>query len=137
MSSTTRTSPPDGPARRLLRRARRYAVAPVVALLATGLALPAQSAWAFDTLQTQIVSDNPANWTPNVMDAQGSVRSIAQFGNTMIAGGNFTQVENYNSTTPVTRNNVFKFDASTGALDPNWAPSLDGLVYEVLVAPGG
>src|SRR4051812_32296159 len=78
----------------------------------------APSASAYDVRQTQIVTDNPADWTPNVVS--GEVRYLAQSGNTLIAGGNFTQVKNAGSSTVLTRTDVFSFNATTGVVDPNF-----------------
>jgi PKD repeat protein len=102
----------------------------VSALLAT-----AQPAMAYDVRQAQVVTDNPADYTPNVQD--GGVRYLAQTGNTMIAGGSFTKVANAGSSTILSRPYVFSFDATTGVVNPNFHPTLDGWVYAVVPAPDG
>src|SRR3954462_4634827 len=95
----------------------------------------APPALAYDARQTQIVTDNPADFTPNVVD--GGVRYIAQAGNKMVAGGNFTQVKNVGSTTALARPYTFAFDKATGVVDPNFHPALNGWVYAVVPAPDG
>jgi PKD repeat protein len=116
---------------------RRVATVASVALIGGGLMLPAEQALAFDSPQTTLVSDAPANNTPNVMDEPGQVRYFTQSGNTMIAGGQFTQVENPGSTTILTRNNIFSFDATSGIVNPNFAPNLDGMVRTLVIDSTG
>ena len=86
--------------------------------------------------QASIVSDNPANWTPNVLD--GSVKAIVQVGNTMIAGGLFNQIQGSGDTDPViTRPNIFAFDATTGVINNSFAPTVDGEVSALAVSADG
>ena len=85
--------------------------------------------------QGQIVSDDPVDWTPWVGD--GYIESIAQVGNKIIAGGSFSTVRAPNSPTTISRTNLFAFDATTGAIDPNFNPVLDGLVNAVVASPDG
>ena len=81
-----------------------------------------------------VVSADPADWTPNVLD--GQVKAIAKIGNTMYVGGLFTTVkEPGGADTP--RSNIFAFDATTGAIDPNFAPTLDREVDTLAAAPDG
>jgi PKD repeat protein len=94
-------------------------------------------AHAYDAAQSHLVSATPATWTPNVLDEPGDVRAIATAGNEIVAGGEFTQVENHGSTTALTRNNLFSFDKSTGVVDTSFVPSLDGLVHSVVVDSTG
>ena len=120
-----------------LPRLRRVAVAAALGVAGIGLvAFPVGSARAFDATQDRIVVDNPADYTPDVVSS-GSVRYLAQTGNTMVAGGNFTQVKNHGSGTTLTRNNLFSFDATTGVVDPNFAPNLDGIVHDLVISPDG
>src|SRR3954469_3453383 len=74
----------------------------------------------------QVVSANPADFTPQVMN--GSVIAITQVGNKVIAAGPFTQVSPSgtftNTADDVTRNRIFAFDATTGAIDPTFNPNL-------------
>jgi PKD repeat protein len=118
-----------------MRRWMNLAFASVVALVSGLLVVAAQPASAYDVRQAQIVTDNPADWTPNVKD--GEIRYLAQSGNTMIAGGLFTQVANAGTTTLLSRTDVFSFDATTGQVNPNFHPTLDGRVYAIVPSPDG
>src|SRR4051794_39825799 len=51
-------------------------------LLGALVALPPPAARAFDVAQSKVVTDNPADSTPDVVSS-GSVRYLAQAGNTM------------------------------------------------------
>jgi hypothetical protein len=83
----------------------------------------------------RIVSDDPSGFTPHVMD--GQVMTLAQVGNMIIVGGSFTTVRNAGSSTDLTRNNVFAFDATTGQVSTTFAPNPNGTVYKVLPAADG
>jgi PKD repeat protein len=117
-------------------RSRVRALAIGVGVSVALAVVPSTPALAFDTAQDRIVTDNPADWTPDVVST-GSVRYLAQTGNTMVAGGNFTQVRNHGAATTLTRNNIFSFDATTGIVNPSFAPNIDGLVHVVAIAPDG
>src|SRR5581483_6591668 len=88
----------------------------------------APPAAAFDVTHTRIVSATPAPWTPDVLDEPGAVHSLAEVGTRIVAGGEFSQVENHGSTTVLTRHNIFAFDKTTGAVDATFVPTTDGLV---------
>ncbi len=110
------------------------------ALVLSGLTSWTSAASAADTgapaPQTgKIVSDEPGTNAPNILD--GTVYSIAKVGNTIVVGGQFTQAQNYNTSTTVTRNNVLAFDATTGRLVSSFAPDPNGTVYKVLPAADG
>ena len=98
---------------------------------------PAQAA---DTGKTEpqsgkIVSEEPGDNAPNILD--GTVYSIVQVGNTIIVGGDFSQVQNYNTSPIITRNNVFAFDATTGKVSTTFAPNPNSIVYKVQEAADG
>lgn len=115
----------------------RSRVLPVLlASLLAALAIPAGAgAQVISYPQPTLVSAVPAKATPNVLD--GAVRAIVQVGNTIIAGGNFAQVQSYGSTSTLPRTNFFAFDAKTGAVDPALAPAINGEVDAVAVAADG
>lgn len=100
---------------------------------APAVAAPAGPAVAAPTVHDQVVSDDPGNSTPNVLD--GQVHTVVQVGTRMFAGGEFTQVSAQGSTTVVTRRNLVAFSATTGAIDPTFAPEVDGRVEAIAVAP--
>ena len=118
--------------------AKRVAIVVVAALAAA--AVPALSV----TAASPGVGDGgvvanavPAAFTPNIVD--GAVESMVQVGNLMVVGGSFTQVTptaGAGAGTTVTRNYLFAFNATTGALDTSFAPSVNGEV-DAIVADRG
>src|SRR3954466_1360777 len=97
----------------------------LVALATAGLGAWAPAAQAADTgnaaqLTGKIVSDEPGKNAPNILD--GTTYSIAKVGNTIVVGGQFSQAQNYNTSTTVTRRNLLAFDATTGKLLTSFAP---------------
>ena len=98
--------------------------------------LVAQPGGAVNVPHAVVVSADPANWTPHVLD--GKVDAIVTVGNKVVAGGLFTQVATADDpATPIARSNIFAFDATTGAIDPAFAPVLNGEVESLAVAPDG
>src|SRR5256885_778520 len=82
------------------------------------LALVPATAQALYSPHTGVVSANPADNTPNVLD--GMVRAIVPLGNRVIVGGTFSQVQEVGAGKPVlTRHGLFSFDPFTGAVDAN------------------
>lgn len=82
----------------------------------------------------RIVSANPENWTPNV--ESGRVNALLQMGNKIIAVGKFTTVTK--GGVSYTRNNIFAYDATTGALDPAFLPNVGtSEVFDVADAGDG
>jgi PKD repeat protein len=97
--------------------------------------LPSSPASAVQTPQDHLVSPIPASFTPSAVD--GSVQSIIQMGNTIIMGGDFTQVEAAGSTTVLSRPDILAFDATTGELSTTFMPALDGEVEALLPSADG
>jgi hypothetical protein len=109
-----------------LTRRRTVAVAGAISLLAT-MAITATPAAAVNVDQgTQVVTTDPANFTPHVMN--GSVNAIVQLGNNIYAAGTFTTVRQTLTGANITRNRIFAFNATTGVIDPSFNPNLNGLV---------
>jgi hypothetical protein len=81
----------------------------------------------------RVVSANPADNTPHVMN--GAVMAITQVGTKIIAAGTFTSVSpsgTYTTTADdVSRNRMFAFDATTGAIDPTFNPNMGGTVWSL------
>ena len=73
----------------------------------------------------------PTGTTNNV------VYSIAVQGDRVYLGGAFTRVTDPATGKPVVRNHLAAFDAVTGALIPDFAPSTDGVVRAVAVSADG
>jgi hypothetical protein len=114
---------------------RRVVLSSLVAAVVL-VGLMAQPGGAVNVPQPVVVSAGPANWTPHVLD--GKVDAIVVVGGKVVAGGLFTQVATADDpTTPIPRSNIFGFDATTGAIDPNFAPVMDNEVESLAVAPDG
>jgi len=98
--------------------------------LAMAVALVTASPASAGVAQPTEVSTDPADFTPDVDD--GAVFKVLQVGSTLYAGGSFTSVT---QGATVARQNVFSFDATTGAVQP-FAPKVDGIVW-ALASDGG
>jgi hypothetical protein len=76
----------------------------------------------------RVVSPKPVSFTPHAMD--GSVNAIVQVGQRIVAAGTFTRVSpsgTFDDTSDdLIRNGIFAFDATTGVIDPDFNPNLDG-----------
>ncbi|MET9338551.1 hypothetical protein [Nonomuraea sp. NPDC003804] len=81
---------------------------------------------------TRVVATNPVDTTPHVLD--GIVNAITLVGDTVIVGGAFSEVSDSSRTFVVERDNLFAYNVRTGAILPEFAPSLDDPVYAL--APG-
>ena len=120
----------------LIRRSLAGTLA--VALVALGVvAIPAPLLVSAVGPTAQLPTANPANFTPNVSD--GEVDSIWQVGNTVIIGGTFTRIANatQNGGAPFNRSRLAAFDATTGLVDTNFHPTLDGDVTTVIPSTDG
>ena len=105
------------------------------ALVVSGLvAVPVAQASALSVTQPHLVGAVPFTNTPNIAD--GTVYAITQVGTRIIVGGSFTSVTAPGTTTnALTRNYLFAFDATTGAIDTSFVPVLDAGPVEGLT-PG-
>ena len=83
----------------------------------------------------RIVSDDPANFTPHILD--GTVYSVVQVGSMVVVGGNFTQVRQTASSPIITRNRVMAFNATTGLISTSFNPNPNNTVYKVQAATDG
>jgi len=117
------------------RQLRWLMSALVVASVATAGAIPA---WAHGFAQSNIVSDDPADYTPNIIDpphAGYHVTSIAEVGNEVYVAGEFTQVEDVaNGGTIYNVSGLFAFDKDTGAVDVNGFgfPDVNGRIESIV-----
>ena len=113
----------------------RRMLAGLVAVLLVVLLLPAGTASA-SVGQPRVVSPDPANWTPNVLDGGGvnhsAVHAFAQRRRTMYAGGQFRRVANGSGTKIHKRTNLMAFKVNTGALT-SFAPEVNGAVVALEV----
>ena len=100
------------------RHRRLLAFALVLLTVAPG------SARASSTNHEGVVSANPSDNTPNVLD--GKVTAILPLGNRMIVGGTFTQVQEAGTGKSVlNRRGLFAFDPVTGTVAPGFAANFD------------
>ncbi|MGI8879716.1 MAG: hypothetical protein ACR2KJ_04235 [Jatrophihabitans sp.] len=99
----------------------------IVAVVGTGSAV----AYA-GPLPSATVSENPVDWTPNVVSANATVEQLVQCGSTMYAVGTFTSVARPGGA-KVTRNNAFSFSATTGAIT-SWDPNANGAVHSIALS---
>src|SRR5690349_2815115 len=99
------------------RRRARLILALVASLAVVGAALAAGAA-------TVTVNSAPvAGWSTN-----GPVYATAVIGNTVYAGGRFTQVRNQGGTQTVARTNLAAFDRLTGAVRTAFVANTDNIV---------
>jgi hypothetical protein len=116
---------------------RRFWAAALAVVLAAGLAVglggaPAAASPATGEPHDRLVSPDPADFTPQVLD--GSVKSMVKIGNRIFVGGSFTSVRQKGANQPIlTRNRAFAIDARTGVIDPNWAPNVGNDQVSVLL----
>lgn len=82
-----------------------------------------------------VVSAGPAPSTPHVLD--GRVESVVVVGDTVVAGGEFTQVSSPDGSATYDRRNIFAFNKSTGEVSTSFAPSTDGAVESLVVSADG
>src|SRR5690625_3169364 len=77
-----------------------------------------------------VVSDLPVSWTPQVLD--GKISDIVQVGDTIVAGGNFSDVAPSSGAPVLHRSNVFAFSALNGAIKTSFAPAITGGVINAV-----
>ena len=97
----------------------------------------------------KIVGTNPDDNTPDILGNEtgttantNTVYSITRVGNEIVVGGSFTQVKDNSTGQPlsgqtVTRNNVFAFNATTGAVSSTFNPAPNGVVDKVQAGRDG
>lgn len=106
-------------------------------LLAAALLIPAvllgtTPAALADPAHPRVVSDNPVDYTPHVLD--GTVWAITVVGDTVVVGGSFTKVADSRRSVTYNRRNIFAYGLRDGAIRP-FAPSVDGAVYALATGP--
>ena len=85
-------------------------------------------------VHADIVSEAPSTRVPRVVD--GKVWAIAQWGNLVVVGGEFSQVRVAGGSV-IERSNIFAFWRSSGAIDRRFAPVISGTVRAIAVDPEG
>ncbi|MFC6074336.1 hypothetical protein ACFPZO_10540, partial [Microbispora camponoti] len=101
------------------------ALLPVASLVTYAALVPVVPASA-GMAQPRVVSENPVNTTPHVLD--GIVTAFALVGRTVIVGGEFSAVREARGGEDLPRANIFAFDLHTGRVLRDFAPDLDGPV---------
>ena len=116
-------------------RVPRVVVAGLAVLGATmsGPVPLAAPAAASPVAQASVVSARPVAWTPRVTTGT-AVYKLLQVGSTMYAGGDFSQIQDARRTATYDRQNLFSFNAGTGAVSTLRA-TFDGPVW-ALAASG-
>jgi hypothetical protein len=79
-----------------------------------------------DMLQTRSMATNPVDFTPHILD--GTVRAIVTVGETVVVGGDFSQVTDSTGKLKYKRENIFGYELRTGRVLP-FAPKFDAPVY--------
>ena len=110
---------------------RRLLAAVTVVAAVVACAPPVARPALADPAQSTIVSTNPVDFTPHVLD--GTVWSMTVVGDTVVVGGAFTKVADSGRHTTYARKNIFAFGLSDGEIR-SFAPSVDGAVYAL--SPG-
>lgn len=115
---------------------RPPALVALVVLLLTGLLPTAASAAANPPVtHAELVGETPRTGAPYVDN--GKVKDLAQIGDRVFVGGNFTSVLTGRGGTRIDQGKLFAYDASTGILDQSFDPSIDGEVRSLLPSPDG
>jgi hypothetical protein len=98
--------------------------------VASTLAPPAT---AVNSPQGVVVSANPVDDTPHVLD--GRVYAIAKVGSKVVLGGTFTLARDDNNTTQQSRVSILAFDVTTKRIDQTFVPQLNGPVNSLAADP--
>jgi hypothetical protein len=106
----------------------RAAAVAVLVAVAPGWAVPA----AADLPQPAVVSADPVDYTPHVLD--GTVWSMVVVGDTVVVGGSFTSVADSSRRHTYARRNIFAFGLADGVIRA-FAPRVDGVVRALAAGP--
>ncbi|MGF1598983.1 MAG: hypothetical protein ACFCVK_19015 [Acidimicrobiales bacterium] len=128
---------------------RRAGAGPVVTALATLIGLiaitaPVVPTGAAGAAGGEISANGEVTWGVYGMDTttesdaiQSLVFAIEQIGNRIYVGGKFLEARPNASSPGVAQPYLVAFDAGTGALIPDFRPSLEGPVYALQASPDG
>lgn len=116
-----------------MRRTVRAIVVTCLVALVGALLSPIASATS--VTHDVVVSDDPVDYTPHVLD--GQVEAIAVVGHTVVVGGDFSRVRGANGETKMSRHDIFAFDARTGRISERFTPRVDGTVLALTPGPSG
>ena len=125
----------------------RRAVAFSACLALAVLTVPALPSRALYQVHETIVSEDPADTTPQVIEnaefppfageAKTKVTAIVPLGGRVYVGGTFTGVRNAGTSAKLSRPGLFAIDAQTHLVDPTFDPVLDGAVEAMAPSPDG
>lgn len=101
---------------------------------ATGLAA-APAAVAGNVAHDKVVSADPVDYTPHVLD--GRVHALAVVQGTVIVGGEFSAAKEAGAFFGMRRHNLLAFDADTGEINWAFSPQVDGAVHALAPGPHG
>lgn len=82
-----------------------------------------------------VVSEQPVQWTPHVLD--GTVKDILRIGDTVVVAGQFERVSDADGGKTHNRRNLFAFRHGSGELLTGFTPRVDGTVNSVAEGPNG
>jgi len=119
-------TPSAGQGGNRLLMGRRVLLALLSAAVLVGLM--AQPGAAVNVPQPAVVSSNPADWTPHVLD--GKVAAIVQVGNKIVAGGSFTRING------VAQKSLVKLRLSDGARITAFKGKTNARVKDMAVSGG-
>src|SRR4051794_6299960 len=115
---------------------RARLVAGVTGVVAMGSLCSAGAVQASEVAQPTALTGTAVSWAADLVvtnDVPHPVAwSITTAGDVVGVGGRFTAIEDYRRKTEIRRTNVAAFSATTGAIDPDFAPVVDGEVWSVL-----
>lgn len=95
----------------------------------------ATAAPAFAAPHEGVVSEQPVQWTPHVLD--GAIKDILRIGDTVVVAGEFNRVSDADRKRTHNRRNLFAFRHGTGELLSNFTPRVDGTVTSLAEGPDG
>lgn len=82
-----------------------------------------------------VVGEQPAQWTPHVLD--GAIKDILRLGDTVLVAGEFNRVADPDESNTHERQNLFAFEHGTGEVLQDFTPSVDGVVTSLTEGPDG
>ena len=114
----------------------------VAAAITVASLLAITPAGAVQVYQDKVVSANPADFTPHIIDpahANFAVFSFAQIGDRIYVGGPFTQIQGASGGPVYTTSGLFAFDRNTGEIDVSGFgfPGVSGRITTLEASPDG
>lgn len=104
-------------------------------LLPAGAAAAAPASPAAEADHARVVSEQPVQWTPHVLD--GAVKDILRVGDTILVAGSFTRVGQTEGGRAHDLPHLFAFEHGTGRILHGFEPEVDGTVTTLAPAPTG